>query len=159
MVPANSASEPTSTQTQTQAKNDNDDANASATATATSTTTPTTNATPTPTTPPSGSSKPAQMPEKIGGPTPSPPPIGDGGNSKGPRVKGVECKKVFDRYVDILIGSDPQFAGVPKDVLKQALTQSSPQEKNPCDDKGITKAQWKCAMKATTTDEWQTCVK
>jgi hypothetical protein len=115
-----------------------------------------------------GSSGAGAMPQKIGGDAPgsTPTPAPSGGTSGstapaagGPKVTKAECKKVLDRYVDLAIAADPNLAGLPPDVVKQAFAQAASQSANPCDGDGVSRNQYKCAMKATTTDAWQTCMK
>ena len=113
------------------------------------------------------------MPQKIGGDapapgatTPTPAPTGAGSATAtaapapgGPKVTKAECKKALDRYVDLAIAADPNLAGLPPDVIKQAFAQAASQSGDPCAGDGVSRNQYKCAMKATTTDAWQTCMK
>lgn len=108
------------------------------------------------------------MPQKIGGDTtakpassgasaaPAPPTVTA---AAGPKVTKAECKRVLDKYVDLAIASDPNLSGLPPDVIKQAFAQAAQQSANPCDGDGVSRNQYKCAMKATTTDAWQACMK
>ena len=102
------------------------------------------------------------MPERIGGdpPTPTPTPTAKPSPAtSGPKVTKSECKKVLDRYVDLAIAADPNLAGLPPDVIKQAFAQAAAQSANPCDGDGVSRDQYKCAMKATSADRWQACMK
>ncbi len=109
------------------------------------------------------------MPEKIGGdpatPTPTPGSVPTGATSAtppgagGPKVTKAECKKVLDKYVDLAIAADPNLAGLPPDVIKQAFAQAASQSANPCEGDGVSRNQYKCAMKATSADKWQACMK
>lgn len=101
------------------------------------------------------------MPQKIGGDAPAAPaPVGTATPAAGgPKVTKVECKKVLDKYVDLAIAADPNLAGLPPDVVKQAFAQAAAQSANPCEGDGVSRNQYKCAMKATSTDKWQACMK
>jgi len=107
------------------------------------------------------------VPEKVGGDTssgsatpaanaPAPPTVSKG---TGPKVTKAECKKVLDKYLDLAIANDPNLQGLPPDVIKQAFAQAAQQSASPCDGDGVTRNQYKCAMKATSTDKWQACMK
>jgi hypothetical protein len=111
------------------------------------------------------------VPQKIGGdtttPTPPPPvptvalPSSGTGTalSAGPKVTKAECKKALEKYVDLAIAADPSLSGLPPDVIKQAFAQAASQSGDPCAADGVSRNQYKCAMKATTPDAWQACMK
>ena len=106
------------------------------------------------------------MPQKIGGDdsTGTAPPLGPLTTPQihaaaGPKVSKAECKKVFDKYIELAIASNRALADVPPDVIKEAFAQAAAQQANPCDGEGISRNQFKCAMKSTSTDAWQTCLK
>ncbi len=116
----------------------------------------------------SGGTATGAMPERIGGdpattPAPSSSATGAIGatapGAGGPKVTKAECKKVLDKYVDLAIAADPNLAGLPPDVIKQAFAQAASQSANPCEGDGVSRNQYKCAMKATSADKWQACMK
>jgi hypothetical protein len=69
----------------------------------------------------------------------------------------AECDKAMDKYLNLEIASNPQLKGVPPEVIEQAKQMAREQHgEAPCT---ATKAQYKCAMNATTTAAWQKCMK
>jgi hypothetical protein len=80
-----------------------------------------------------------------------PPAAGKGAVSKS------ECDRVMDKYLDLEIGQNPQLKDVPPEVIEQAKQMA--REKHgeaPCT---ATRAQYTCAMAASTTAAWQRCMK
>ena len=79
------------------------------------------------------------------------------GGSKGPVVSRSECDRVMDRYLELEIAANPQLKGLPPDVIEQAKQMA--REKHgeaPCT---ATRAQYTCAMAASSTAAWQRCMK
>lgn len=77
--------------------------------------------------------------------------------SKGGAVSKSECDRVMDRYLDLEISKNPELKGVPPEVIDQAKQMA--REKHgeaPC---SATRAQYTCAMAATSTAGWQKCMK
>jgi hypothetical protein len=68
-----------------------------------------------------------------------------------------ECERVMDRYLELEVASNPQLKGVFPEVIEQAKQVA--REKHgemPCTG---TRAQYRCAMAATSTAAWQRCMK
>ncbi len=79
------------------------------------------------------------------------------GGSKGSVVTKSECDRVMDRYLELEIAANPQLKGLPPDVIEQAKQMA--REKHgeaPCT---ATRAQYTCAMAASSTAAWQRCMK
>lgn len=69
----------------------------------------------------------------------------------------AECDKAMDKYLSLEIASNPQLKGVPPEVIEQAKQMTRDKHgEAPCT---ATKAQYKCAMAATTVAAWQKCMK
>ncbi len=104
--------------------------------------------------PPENSGK----PEKPGQPEKKP------SKPSGPRATRAECERVVDKGIEIEISTNPQLKDVAKELKGSGMLESFKQQaraqggKNPCETDGISKAQYACAMGATTTDEWKKCV-
>lgn len=85
-------------------------------------------------------------------PTSAPPASGGKG-----AVSKSECDRVMDKYIELEIARNPELKGVPPEVIDQAKQMA--REKHgeaPCT---ATRAQYTCAMGATTTAAWQKCMK
>ncbi len=79
--------------------------------------------------------------------------------SRGPKVSTQECGKLFDRYIELAVGSNPELAAVTRDMISQARAGASAQKGDPCETEEVTRAKYDCGMRATTTDAWQACMK
>jgi hypothetical protein len=94
------------------------------------------------------------------GPVAKDPPAPKGGGGK---VSKAECKATFDRYIDLTIGSDSRFEGIPPEMIaqlkEQALSQASQKGGDPCSTEEVTRTKYNCAMTAPTTAAWQRCMK
>ena len=88
------------------------------------------------------------------------PPPAKGGDAK---VTKTECKRLFDRYIDLTIGSDARFAGVPPEMVAQmkasAKAQAQAQKGDPCATQEVSRAQYTCAIASTSTAAWTRCMK
>lgn len=72
-------------------------------------------------------------------------------------VSKAECDKAFDKYLSLEIGSNPALKGATPDMIAQAKQMAKQQKGDePCT---ATRAQYNCAMAATTTAAWQKCMK
>ena len=79
-------------------------------------------------------------------------------NKTGP-VSKQECEEVVDHGLDLLLGSNPQFAGIPPEMIAQFKAQAR-QDKaadNPCSGKGISRAEYNCGMAANNAADFQKC--
>jgi len=79
------------------------------------------------------------------------------GSSKAGVVSRSDCDRVMDKYIELEIASNPQLKGVPPEIIEQAKQMA--REKHgeaPCT---ATRAQYTCAMAATSTGAWQRCMK
>jgi hypothetical protein len=99
-----------------------------------------------------------------------PSPSGRGGTAKnaGTTAKGGaagaggvvskgECDRVMDKYLDLEISKNPSLKGVPPEVIDQAKQMAREKHGDaPC---SATRAQYTCAMAATSTAAWQKCMK
>jgi len=81
----------------------------------------------------------------------------------GPKASKAECKQLFDKYIDLTIGTDSRFEGIPPEMIaqlkEQALSQAQSQKGDPCSSQDVTRTQYTCAMSAPTTAAWQRCMK
>jgi hypothetical protein len=80
---------------------------------------------------------------------------------KGPKVSPSECNKALDRYLELEFATNPQLKQVPAEMRQQIIEQAKAQALQergaaPCD---ATRSQYTCAMSATTTTGWQTCMR
>ena len=95
-----------------------------------------------------------------GGKGPKEKPEPKGGTGK---VSKAECKQLFDRYIDLTLGSDTRFEGIPPEMIaqlkEQALSQAQSQKGDPCSTQEVSRAQYQCAINAPTTAGWQRCMK
>jgi hypothetical protein len=85
-------------------------------------------------------------------------PTGKSGDSggKGAVSKG-ECDRAMEKYLQLEIAQNPQLKDVPPEVIEQAKQMA--REKHgeaPCT---ATRAQYNCAVAATSTAAWQRCMK
>ena len=72
-------------------------------------------------------------------------------------VSKSECDRVMDKYLELEIAKNPQLQGVPPEVIEQAKQMARQQHgEAPCT---ATRAQYTCAMGATSTSAWQRCMK
>ena len=79
------------------------------------------------------------------------------------KVSQAECKQLFDKYIDLTVGSDARFEGMGADIIaqlkEQALAQAKQQKGDPCSTEEVSRTQYTCAMASTTTSAWQKCLK
>lgn len=79
------------------------------------------------------------------------------------KVSQAECKQLFDKYIDLTVGSDSRFEGMGADMIaqlkEQALAQAKQQKGDPCSTEEVSRTQYTCAMASTTTSAWQKCLK
>lgn len=102
---------------------------------------------------PSGSTEPAAASGSSGGQEKP----GSGGKGGPNGATKAECEKAMDKYLSLEISTNPQLKGVPPEVIEQAKQMAREQHgEAPCT---ATKAQYKCAMGATTVAAWQKCMK
>jgi hypothetical protein len=91
------------------------------------------------------------------------PPAGKVSAAAGVKVTKAECKQLFDKYIDLTIGSDERFAGIPPEMVAQmkdsALAQAQSEKGDPCSSQEVTRAQYTCAIASTSTVAWQRCMK
>lgn len=72
-------------------------------------------------------------------------------------VSKAECDRAMDRYLELEIASNPQLRGVTPDIIEQAKQMARQQHgEAPCT---ATRAQYTCALAATSTSAWQRCMK
>lgn len=84
------------------------------------------------------------------------PPAAGGGGGKG-AVSKADCDRAFDKYLNLELASNPQLKDLPPEVLAQVKEQGKQQHgEAPCT---ATRAQYNCAMSASTTAAWQKCMK
>ena len=83
--------------------------------------------------------------------------------STGTKVSKAECKQLFDKYIDLTIGTDTRFEGIPPEMIaqlkEQALSQAQSQKGDPCSTQEVSRTQYNCAISAPTTQAWQRCMK
>lgn len=83
--------------------------------------------------------------------------------STGTKVSKAECKQLFDKYIDLTIGTDTRFEGIPPEMIaqlkEQALSQAQSQKGDPCSTQEVSRTQYNCAIAAPTTQAWQRCMK
>jgi len=83
--------------------------------------------------------------------------------STGSKVSKAECKQLFDKYIDLTIGTDTRFEGIPPEMIaqlkEQALSQAQSQKGDPCSTQEVSRTQYNCAIAAPTTQAWQRCMK
>jgi hypothetical protein len=81
----------------------------------------------------------------------------------GPKASKAECKQLFDKYIDLTIGTDSRFEGIPPEMIAQmkeaALAQAKSEKGDPCSTQEVTRTQYNCAMGSTSTAAWQKCLK
>lgn len=79
------------------------------------------------------------------------------------KVSKAECKRLFDRYIDLTVGSDTRFEGIPPEMIAQlkesALSQAQAQKGDPCSTQEVSRTQYTCAISASSTAAWQRCMK
>lgn len=79
-----------------------------------------------------------------------------GGGTKG-AVSKSECDRVMEKYLELEIRGNPQLKDVPPEVIEQAKQMARERHGDaPCT---ATRAQYTCAMVATSTATWQRCMK
>ena len=85
-----------------------------------------------------------------------------GAKKSGPKVSRAQCNQLLDKFIDLAVGSDSRFAGIPPAMLKtmkmQARSQATQQKGDPCAGEGVTRSEYDCGMAAETTAEWQKCL-
>ena len=81
----------------------------------------------------------------------------------GPKASKAECKQLFDKYIDLTIGTDSRFEGIPPEMIAQmkaaALSQAQSEKGDPCSTQDVSRSQYTCAMGSTSTTAWQKCMK
>ena len=115
----------------------------------------------TPTSAPGGTTTPAAPAGKGGKPGKGP--VAKEPKSTGPKVSKAECKQLFDKYIDLTVGSDSRFDGIPPEMIAQlkqsALSQAQSEKGDPCSTQDVSRTQYNCAISAPTTAAWQRCMK
>jgi hypothetical protein len=88
-----------------------------------------------------------------------------GPGRSGPKATRLECEKVLDRYLDLQLTTNPELAAVAKDLeqagMRDALKAQARQQnggKTPCEQDGISRAQYSCGMAASTLEAWRACM-
>ncbi|MDB4944246.1 MAG: hypothetical protein JWP97_3780 [Labilithrix sp.] len=83
--------------------------------------------------------------------------------ASGPKASKAECKQLFDKYIDLTVGTDSRFEGIPPEMIAQlkqsALAQAQQEKGDPCSTQDVTRSQYNCAMSSTSTGAWQACMK
>ena len=81
----------------------------------------------------------------------------------GGKVSKAECKQLFDKYIDLAVGSDSRFEGIPPEMIAQlkasARSQAQSEQGDPCNSQEVSRTQFNCAIAAPTTAAWQRCMK
>lgn len=92
---------------------------------------------------------------------PKEPPAAKGAG--GPKASKAECKQLFDKYIDLTIGTDSRFEGIPPEMIAQmkaaALAQAQSDKGDPCSTQDVSRSQYTCAMGSASTTAWQRCMK
>ncbi len=88
-----------------------------------------------------------------------------GPGKSGPKATRLECEKVLDRYLDLQLTTNPELAAVAKDLeqagMRDALKAQARQQnggRTPCEQDGISRAQYSCGMAASTVELWRACM-
>ena len=85
------------------------------------------------------------------------------GAANASKVSKAECKQLFDKYIDLAVGSDTRFEGIPPEMIAQlkasALSQAQSEKGDPCSSKDVSRTQFNCAIAAPTTAAWERCLK
>lgn len=119
------------------------------------------NAEPGPT--PAGGKEAAAPPAKGGKPKKGEKEPKGGAAASGTKVSKAECKQLFDKYIDLTVGSDSRFEGIPPEMIAQlkasALSQAQAEKGDPCSTQDVSRTQYNCAIAAPTTAAWQRCMK
>lgn len=109
---------------------------------------------------PAGAAAPAGTGKAGSGKAGKDPPAPKGGAAK---VSKLECKQLFDKYIDLTIGSDTRFEGIPPEMVAQmkesALAQAQSQKGDPCSTQEVSRTQYNCAIASTSTAAWTRCMK
>lgn len=84
---------------------------------------------------------------------------GPAGAKKTGKVTKAECAQLFDRYIELAIGGDSRLEGVPPELIQQAKAQARQQKGDPCEKEVVPRAKYNCAIAATSTAQWQKCMK
>jgi hypothetical protein len=72
-------------------------------------------------------------------------------------VERSDCERMMDRYLELEIAKNAQLKDVPHEVIEQAKQMARQQHgEAPCT---ATRAQYTCAMAASSTSAWQRCLK
>ena len=91
------------------------------------------------------------------------PPPATAKGAGGPKASKAECKQLFDKYIDLTIGTDSRFEGIPPEMIAQmkaaALSQAQSEKGDPCSTQDVSRSQYTCAMGSTSTAAWQKCMK
>ncbi len=78
----------------------------------------------------------------------------------------AECTEMLDRYLDMTIGADPSLANLPpsqqkiaRDMKKEVKKgdKSYRQVEEQCQ-REVSRAEYDCAMKAPSPNEWEACI-
>lgn len=70
-----------------------------------------------------------------------------------------ECSQLFDRYLELSIGSDDRLKDLPPEIMEQAKAQASQEKGDPCQKGQVPRAKYTCAMRAQSPKAWETCMK
>lgn len=73
------------------------------------------------------------------------------------RISAAECDAVFEKFTDLQVSQNPALRGASPDVRK-ILRKDTRNKRREADCKA-TKAQYTCAMGASTVAAWQKCMK
>lgn len=110
---------------------------------------------------PKGEDAPAsgkEAPAKGGKPEKPEKPEKPGKPSKaGPKISKAECDKTFEKAMELEIANKPELQGIDKKQLLAMAKQMGAEKHGeaPCD---ASRAQYTCAMAATTTAQWKRCM-
>lgn len=82
------------------------------------------------------------------------------------KVTREQCTEMLDKYLDMTIAQEPSLADLdPAEAraareMKKAIRRGEPSYKRVHDqcESEITKAEYRCAMKAPTPESWQACI-
>ncbi len=82
------------------------------------------------------------------------------------KVGAQECKEMLEKYLDMVIGGDPELAKLTEEQrkavreVKKAVRMGEPafaQVSTKCETE-VTRKEYDCAMHAPSPDAWQACI-
>lgn len=82
------------------------------------------------------------------------------------KVSAPECKEMLEKYLDMVIGGDPELAKLTEEQrkavreVKKAVRMGEPafaQVSTKCETE-VTRKEYDCAMHAPSPDAWQACI-